>query len=143
MNVLITILLLAGTQLFSFVWGIGFEYLQISNMLVQMCAYAVIDLLTISLIARYPVQFLTKYLQILLCLSIIGHAIGAFWWVTYNNPALALYDEAKIVIFCLELAGFFIYGITRPGKRRRAVAFPTRISVVHSVQGRQRNTAID
>jgi len=97
-----------------------------SNLITQMFTFLMIDLLTIRVIAYYPVKFLTKWITIILYLSVIAHVFGGYCWISYNACVNA-YDASKDWIFYLELMAFIAYGTYSGGKRIRTLAFPARM----------------
>ncbi len=142
-NVYKALIIILGNEGLSYVWYQIFGAINFNNLLTYMVAFAVFERVTIALILRYPVQFLTKYIQVLLYLSIIAHAFGAFCWAGPSDAGLILYDNATLVIFYLQMLGFIGYGASRGGKRGRAISVPTRMVGVHGFHGSQRNPPID
>jgi hypothetical protein len=122
MNVILTAIILLSVEQLCFYWGSAFIELDMFNLYTNMLTFLIVDMLTIRLIYITHVPNLTKWIHLLLVASIINHVCGAVSWVTYNDAGLAMYDNAKTVIFNLELLAFMCYGIYRGGKRIRALA---------------------
>ena len=123
MNILRMVAILAIAEIFCLYWDALFKYLEMSNLVTQMLTFIIVDLLTIKVIAHYPIRLLTKYITIILYLSIITHVFGAYCWTSYNT-CVDTYDISKDWIFNLELMVFIIYGIYSGGKRLRAMVVP-------------------
>lgn len=145
MNLLITIGILISAETFAVKWDSYFESIEFSglpvwmadflSLLVQMPTFLFVDILTIFLLSLFPVQILTKYLQAILCLSVVSHAFGIVSWISSNDSAVFLYDDLKDLVFYLELVGFILYGIYRSGKRLGILAPRRGVDMLHSMQG--------
>lgn len=101
-------------------WDAGFKAIDLSNLWTQMVTWGTVDLVTIMILFKYPVKYLTRPLQAVLALSIITHCFAAYAWALYNQPYLDVYDNVlKEGIFILEVMVLIFYGIYRGGKRLR------------------------
>ena len=124
MNILRLIGVLALAEVFTYCWDVFFKSVDFSNLYTQMLTFLVVDLLTIKIISLHPIQNLTRFIQVILYLSVITHVFGAYCWVSYGE-CVNTYDQSKDWIFYLELMAFAAYGTFNGGKRISAMVNPS------------------
>lgn len=107
--------ILAIAELFCMGWDAAWKHAEMSNLYTQMATFAIVDILTIWVISRNPVKYLTKAIQVILWISVLAHVLGAWCWV--YDTHLSVYDASKNWIFYLELMAFTAYGTFSGGKR--------------------------
>ena len=134
MNIVWTVAILAIAELICFGWSHLIKPLEIAGLYTHLLPFMLLDSLTIKLIDRFPVFKLTRWLKICLCISIIAHMFGAFFWVL-SSPWMAVYEQSKDVIFYLELLAFIGYGIYNGGRKLRSMAFPSSMDGLFKLQG--------
>jgi len=99
----------------------GTEYIRQITLWQGYAAMSAIDAITIIAIRLqgkcYP--RLTNPMTIVLALSIINHAYGAFSYAAYNTTGLEIYDIFVLVITLAQITVFSWWWISRNGRRDR------------------------
>lgn len=113
-------------------WGSAFTELGMFNLYTNMMTFMMVDIITIIILSKLRIRFLTVFIQVILCLSVINHTFGGFCWVSYNDLGLSTYDVNKELIFYLEILAFIGYGIYRGGKRFRTLGATIRLNVLRN-----------
>lgn len=105
------IAILASIQTIAYIIDMTAIEMGIQGIWTHHITFAILDLLTVYLLSRLYIPYLTKVLQFILLMSAFSHVIGGFCYLMDYENGLLKYDKLKAVYFYAEIMAFITYGM--------------------------------